>query len=68
MLISLSIGLVNVDDISLVRTTPNEHEITLIWRSSSNDDYSIISEADYLTLIEISKRQYQMFIQEVNDE
>jgi len=63
MLISLSIGLANVDDISLVTTTPDGHEIRLFWRSSG-DDYSIISETDYLTLIEVSRLQYQTFMQE----
>jgi hypothetical protein len=55
MLISLSIGLVNVDDISLVKQVGSEHR--LFWRSSG-DDYSIISQSDCVTLHEVANLQY----------
>ena len=65
MLISLSIGLVNVDDISLVSKEFRDHH--LFWRNGGDRDCSI-SESDYLTLVEVSQLQYQALVREANDE
>lgn len=67
MLVSLSIGLVNTDDIRIVKTFQRSNEIRLFWCNSDDDSADILG-ADYMTLVEVSKLQYDALVKAAQKE